>query len=120
MANARFAKPLDLELLAAIAAMTPRILTLEEHLAMGGFGSAVLETFHAEGWNADGLKIHAIPDQFVEHSPQAVQRAALRLDAAGVAAKALELYPELEHSAARGPAGPSGGVRPRIVEAVTW
>lgn len=120
VANARFAKPLDLELLASIVAMSPRILTLEEHLITGGFGSAVLEAFQAEGWNTEGLRIHAIPDVFVEHSPQMLQRASFKLDAPGVAEKALELYPELAQMASRGAAGPSDGVKPRIAEVVTW
>src|SRR6185369_6064745 len=42
VANARFAKPLDAELLGRVSAMAPRILTLEEHLLKGGFGSGVL------------------------------------------------------------------------------
>src|SRR5262249_27621113 len=48
VANLRFAKPLDRELLRRARAAAPRLLTLEEHLAMGGLGSAVLETFHEE------------------------------------------------------------------------
>jgi 1-deoxy-D-xylulose-5-phosphate synthase len=95
VANARFAKPLDMDLLRAISRMAPRILTLEEHLVMGGFGSAVLEAFHAEGLDASGLKVHGIPDLFVEHGPQAHQRARFKLDAHGVVEKLLELYPDL-------------------------
>jgi 1-deoxy-D-xylulose-5-phosphate synthase len=121
VANARFAKPLDRDLLERISLMSPRILTLEEHLAMGGFGGAVLEAFHAAGLPAGGLKTHAIPDQFVEHSPQAIQRGNLKLDAPGVVEKAFELFPDLA-----GLAGPEGvkaaaGRRgPRLVEKVTW
>src|SRR5262249_44406917 len=80
VAYAPFAKPLDADLLAKVSAMSPRVLTLEEHLAAGGFGSAVLEAFHAAGLPAAKLKSHGIPDQFVEHSPQAIQRANLKLD----------------------------------------
>jgi len=56
---------------------------------MGGFGSAVLEAFHAEGLDASGLRVHGIPDLFVEHGPQAHQRAIFKLDAAGVVEKLL-------------------------------
>jgi 1-deoxy-D-xylulose-5-phosphate synthase len=121
VANARFAKPLDLELLAQIGRMSPRILTLEEHLSMGGFGSAVLEAFHGAGLSVEGLKTHAIPDQFVEHSPQAIQRGNLKLDTPGVVEKALELYPDLARLAAPESAKASArGRGPRLVEKVTW
>jgi 1-deoxy-D-xylulose-5-phosphate synthase len=119
VANARFAKPLDQELLGQVAVMAPRILTLEEHLLTGGFGSGVLEAFHAAGLPAEKLKAHAIPDQFVEHSPQAIQRANLKLDAAGVVETVLALYPELARAAAPGgkPAAPR---EEKLVETVTW
>jgi 1-deoxy-D-xylulose-5-phosphate synthase len=121
VANARFAKPLDRDLLERIARMSPRILTLEEHLAMGGFGAAVLEAFHAEGLPAEGLKTHAIPDQFVEHSPQAIQRSNLKLDAPGVVEKVFELFPDLARLAGpEGATAAAGRRRPRLVEKVTW
>jgi 1-deoxy-D-xylulose-5-phosphate synthase len=121
VANARFAKPLDAKLLGRICAMAPRILTLEEHLVTGGFGSGVLEAFHAAGLPAERLKVHGIPDQFVEHSPQALQRANLKLDAPGVVAKALELFPDLVRSARAG-ADPAAARTPeeKLVETVTW
>ena len=119
VANARFAKPLDMELLARVAGMTPRLLTLEEHLLTGGFGSGVLEAFHAAGLPAEKLKIHAIPDQFVEHSPQAMQRANLKLDAPGVVEKVLELFPELARAAGAA-AGPARKPEEKLVETVTW
>lgn len=121
VANARFAKPLDAALLGRISAMAPRILTLEEHLVTGGFGSGVLEAFHAAGLPAERLKIHAIPDQFVEHSPQALQRANLKLDAPGVVAKTLEIFPDLAR-AARAGADPTAAGKPeeKLVETVTW
>ena len=120
VANARFAKPLDRELLADIRAMAPRILALEEHLAMGGFGTAVLEAFHAEGWNDSGVRVHGVPDQFVEHSPQALQRANLKLDDAGVVEKVLELYPELNRSSPRGDPGRGQKTRAGVTETVSW
>ena len=121
VANARFAKPLDAELLARVSGMAPRVLTLEEHLLTGGFGSGVLEAFHAAGLPAEKLRIHAIPDQFVEHSPQAMQRANLKLDAPGIVEKALELFPELNRAA--GVPGDRAKTRKpeeKLVETVTW
>lgn len=114
--NARFVKPLDLDLVRTFLAASPRLLTVEEHLLMGGFGSAVLEAVHANGLPAAGVKSHGVPDQFVEHGPQAFQRAQFRLDAAGVAVRALELYPEL---AAGTPARASGATKP-VAETVHW
>ena len=99
--------------------MAPRLLTLEEHLLTGGFGSGVLEAFHAAGLPAEKLKVHAIPDQFVEHSPQAMQRANLKLDAPGVVEKVLELFPELVRAAGAA-AGPARKPEEKLVETVTW
>jgi 1-deoxy-D-xylulose-5-phosphate synthase len=119
VANARFAKPLDMELLKRIAAATPRILTLEEHLEIGGFGAGVLEAFHEANLPTEGLKVHAIADQFIEHSPQLQQRHALRLDVEGVVDKVLAAYPDLARSA---PTAPPEGSRPekKFAETVTW
>jgi len=118
VANARFAKPLDLELLKRIVAATPRILTLEEHLEIGGFGAGVLEAFHEAGLPAEGVRVHAIADQFIEHSPQAQQRHNLKLDVEGVVEKTLTAFPDL----ARSTAAPSGGSRAekKFAETVTW
>ncbi|MEO8056455.1 MAG: 1-deoxy-D-xylulose-5-phosphate synthase [Acidobacteriota bacterium] len=108
VANARFVKPLDVELVGNLLAACPRLLTLEEHLLQGGFGSAVLEFVHAAGLPSSGVRSHAIPDQFVEHGPQAFQRRHFRLDPEGVAARVGELYPGLvatDGSASPAPAG---------------
>jgi 1-deoxy-D-xylulose-5-phosphate synthase len=113
--NARFAKPLDIELLEQTLHFAPRLVTLEEHLVSGGLGSAVLETVEHRRLNAAAVRVHAIPDQFIDHGPQAFQRAKFHLDAAGIADTVLELYPEFERSVPR--------LRPRAVaqkETVTW
>jgi len=121
--HARFAKPLDAELLERASRMAPRVLTVEEHLAAGGFGSAVLESFHERGLDPSGVRIHAIPDQFVEHSPQALQRRNFRLDPEGLVARVLELWPELgaqahtKESAAKASGGKSDE---KLAEIVSW
>jgi len=117
VANARFAKPLDMDLLARIAGSCPRILTLEEHLAAGGFGAGVLEAFHAAGLPTSGLRVHAIPDIFVDHSPQMQQRHNLKLDVEGVVSRALELYPDLGRGSSP---SSSGGKKEKFAETVTW
>ena len=121
VANARFAKPLDLDLLRRIAAATPRILTLEEHLEIGGFGAGVLEAFHAEGLPSEGLRVHAIPDMFVEHSPQLQQRHNLKLDAEGVVETvALALYPDLSRLPQAGTPTEESRKKQKFAETVTW
>ena len=120
VANARFAKPLDMELLTRIVAATPRILTLEEHLEIGGFGAGVLEAFHDAGLPTEGLKVHAIPDQFIEHSPQLQQRHNLKLDVEGVVETVLAIFPDLGHAAGKGPASDGSRKEKKFAETVNW
>ncbi len=119
VANARFAKPIDRDLLARVFAMAPRIVTVEEHLAAGGFGSGVLEAVQALGLGASRVKIHAIPDQFVEHSPQALQRKNFGLDAEGIAERVLALSPGLSQSGAARDKNLSKADE-NLVETVSW
>ena len=85
VANARFAKPLDVELAARLTAEYPWVLTLEDHAAMGGFGGAVLEALSFRDANASKVKIHAIPDRFLQHADRSELLKFLHLDAEGVA-----------------------------------
>lgn len=64
--NARFIKPLDRNLLSKVASLTQRIITVEDNVIMGGFGSAVLELFNEMGLFNVRLKRLGIPDIFVE------------------------------------------------------
>jgi 1-deoxy-D-xylulose-5-phosphate synthase len=82
VASARFAKPLDGACLERLLAGHPWVLTLEDHAAPGGFGSAVLEAAEVRG--LDARKVHrvAVPDEFVPHDTRAAQlaRAGLAAD----------------------------------------
>ena len=120
VAHARFAKPLDVELVRTLLGASPRLLTLEEHLVQAGFGSAVLEAVHAHGLPSAGVRIHGVPDQFIEHSPQNLQRAQFKVDAAGVASTVLELFPELCPPALRPEPGPAGEGHGRYAETIHW
>ncbi len=135
VANIRFAKPLDLPLLTRCSRMARRLVTLEEHLLPGGFGSGVLESFNAHGLPTEGLRVHAIPDMFIEHGAQAFQRASLKLDAPGVVTRVFELFPELLELAGRpvaeaansdpkavapGVLPPAGAPKESYAETVTW
>jgi 1-deoxy-D-xylulose-5-phosphate synthase len=79
VASARFAKPIDADLVAALVAEHPWVLTLEDHAGPGGFGSAVLEAAEARG--LDLRKIHrvAAPDAYLEHDTRQAQLAAAGL-----------------------------------------
>ncbi len=120
VANARFAKPLDLELLARLASSCPRILTLEEHLAIGGFGSGVVEAFHEAGLPTEGLKIHAIGDHFIDHSPQAQQRHNLKLDVEGVVETVYLKFPDLARSFPTAAPDPDPRKKEKFAETVNW
>jgi 1-deoxy-D-xylulose-5-phosphate synthase len=64
--NARFAKPIDVEMLEFYARSVEVILTLEDHVLRGGFGSAVLEELNNLGISIPVVRI-GWPDQFIEH-----------------------------------------------------
>ena len=70
--NARFAKPLDDQLILELGARTGRIVTIEEHALAGGFGSAVLELLADRGLSGS-VRVQRIglPDHFVEHGSAA-------------------------------------------------
>jgi 1-deoxy-D-xylulose-5-phosphate synthase len=87
--NARFIKPLDGELLESLAGETDLLLTAEENVLAGGFGSAVLEHLSSAGIRRLQVERAGIPDQFVEHGSQAVLRSKFGLDAAGLYQRAL-------------------------------
>ena len=77
--NARFAKPLDRRLLLSHAACIPLLVTLEDHVVTGGFGSAVLEALQ-EADCATPVERLGWPDKFIEHgSNVATLRAAYGL-----------------------------------------
>ena len=91
--NARFVKPVDTDIIVQ-AVETGFVLTLEEGVAAGGFGSAVLEAANAAGAAADRIHIAAIPDRFIEHGDRAELLADLELDAVGLRRRALALAPD--------------------------
>jgi 1-deoxy-D-xylulose-5-phosphate synthase len=67
LVDARFAKPLDEELLFQHLASYRALITLEEHQRAGGFGSAVLEAASRAPNARAQVKLLAIPDRFIEH-----------------------------------------------------
>jgi 1-deoxy-D-xylulose-5-phosphate synthase len=91
IADMRFAKPLDLDLIQRLARNHEVILTIEEG-SIGGFGSFVLHHLATLGFMDHGLKIRAmtLPDRFQEQDSPAKQYEAAGLNASHIVAKALE------------------------------
>jgi len=82
--NARFVKPLDEVLLCDTAKSIKRIITVEENVLMGGFGSAVLELFEEKGIHDVIVKRLGIKDKFVEHASQKELRRMYGIDEEGI------------------------------------
>lgn len=82
--NARFIKPLDKATILSLAGVTGRIVTVEEGVVAGGFGSAVLECLNNAGMTDVVVSMVGIGDEFVEHGPQSLLRKKHKLDEAGI------------------------------------
>jgi 1-deoxy-D-xylulose-5-phosphate synthase len=95
--NARFAKPLDSELIIDIASRIKRLVTIEENAISGGFGNGVVELLQQSGISDIQVKSIGIPDEFVEQGSQAVLRAKYGLDAEGIAKQVLGLLPSFQY-----------------------
>ena len=98
--NARFAKPLDADRYLALAARIGRVLTVEEHVVAGGFGSAVGELFAERGAKVE-LEILGVPDEWVDHGAQKIWRKHFGLDAEGIAATVRGRWPRLAREVTR-------------------
>lgn len=82
--NCRFVKPMDTELICSLAREIPRIITVEENVREGGFGSAVIECLTDAGISNFCIERIGIPDRFIEHGPQKFLRSKYGLDAAAI------------------------------------
>ncbi|MEA2984878.1 MAG: 1-deoxy-D-xylulose-5-phosphate synthase, partial [Alphaproteobacteria bacterium] len=91
VADARFAKPLDTDLVLRLAREHEVLVTIEEG-SIGGFGSHVLQTLAEHGVLDTGLKVRAmvLPDIFIEQDSPTVQYAAAELDTRGIVTKVFE------------------------------
>ncbi len=89
--NARFVKPIDTQTMCSLIQETPRVITVEENVLSGGFGSAILECLNDEGVTPIKIQRLGIPDRFVEHGSQTVLRSKYGLDAPAIAAAARQL-----------------------------
>ncbi len=94
VADMRFVKPLDRELVLELAASHDALVTLEEGCIMGGAGSAVTELLGEAGVVMPVLQL-GLPDRFIDHGDQAALLAGVGLDAAGVTASIRARFAEL-------------------------
>ncbi len=101
VADARFAKPLDRELILRLAATHKLLITIEEGAA-GGFGAHVLTLLSDAGALEHGLKVRVmtLPDKFQDHDKPDRMYAAAGLDAKGIVAKAIAALGDVERLAA--------------------
>ena len=91
VADMRFVKPLDEELVLQLANSHEALVTVEEGCTMGGAGSAVLECLAAHGLSVPVLNL-GLPDRFVEHGDPAKLLSLCGLDAAGIEASIVQRF----------------------------
>jgi 1-deoxy-D-xylulose-5-phosphate synthase len=84
VANMRFVKPLDADLIRKISQEHELLVTVEEHQVMGGAGSAVCEFLTQANFSGNVLLL-GLPDRFIDHGDPAKLLASVGLDAAGIA-----------------------------------
>ena len=89
--NARFVKPLDIDLIGSYAARSPHVVTVEENTLPGGFGSAVMEALLDANISGFKIKRVGIDDVFVDHGPQKLLRRLYGVDADAIVDAALKL-----------------------------
>jgi 1-deoxy-D-xylulose-5-phosphate synthase len=91
VADARFAKPLDVDMVLRLAREHEVLITVEE-AAIGGFSAQVLHVLTEHGALDNGLKVRCmmLPDTYIEHDSPAAMYAAAGLDAKGIVAKVFE------------------------------
>lgn len=82
--NARFAKPLDENLIMKVVRKHQIVLTVEDHTEVGGFGSAILELLVDKGINTQNVQKMGIPDRFIEQGSRDIILKTLDLDAEGI------------------------------------
>ncbi len=92
--DARFAKPLDSDLIRDTAEKVRRLIPVEENVLAGGFGSAVRQALKDLEIQVECL---GLPDEFVEHGSREILRSQYKLDAPGIAEQILAAFPELAY-----------------------
>ena len=91
--NARFAKPLDSELLKDLASRIKYLVTVEENTISGGFGSSVVSLLQESGIGDVRVKNIGLPDGFIEQGEIGFLRSKYGLDSANIVEQVLSLIP---------------------------
>jgi len=91
--NPRFIKPLDRDLIMLWADKTRRVITIEENVISGGFGSAVLELLTAK--MAVKIKTMGLPDHFIEQGPQEALRKLANIDSPAIIQAGIDIMSEV-------------------------
>ncbi len=89
--NARFVKPLDNELLTSKIVEYKKVITVEEQVLAGGFGSSVLELINEAGLQDITVSRLGLPDEFIPHGSQDKMRSIYKIDKNGIVEKALKV-----------------------------
>ncbi len=89
--DARFTKPLDEDTIIKYTQRTGKVITVEENVLSGGFGSSVLELINKRGLNHVSIKCLGVPDVFVEHGDPDLLRLKYGLTPQNIADTALQL-----------------------------
>ena len=89
--DARFAKPVDIELVKQLIEAGTPILTVEDHFVTGGFGTCVLEACNELGLSTDLINRLGMPEKWVYQASRKIQLAEVGIDAAGIARKVREI-----------------------------
>ncbi len=89
--DARFAKPVDVDLLRQLLEAGVQVVTVEDHALTGGFGAAVLEACHEQGLPVGQLHRMGMPEQWVYQDSRANQLAEVGLNAAAIARRVRQI-----------------------------
>ena len=93
--DARFAKPVDIDLLRELIEAKIPVITAEDHHIMGGFGACVLEACNENGLPTHGISRLGLPDRWIYQGARSDQLAEAGIDADGIARKAREVLAHL-------------------------
>jgi 1-deoxy-D-xylulose-5-phosphate synthase len=91
VANMRFVKPIDRELILQLAAKHELLVTLEENATIGGAGSEVTRILHEAGVSVRVLQI-GLPDRFIDHGDHAQLFTEIGLDVPGILKRIEQAY----------------------------
>jgi 1-deoxy-D-xylulose-5-phosphate synthase len=103
--NMRFVKPIDAAMIAQMVRTHSAIVTVEEHVVMGGAGSACVESMVEQSLKVDTLML-GLPDRFIDHGDHQQLLASVGLDGAGIEASIRKRFSEVLVAAEKPKDGP--------------